>query len=177
MHAALPCCSRIALPCLLVSATAAFGGNMSVVVGTLPAVQLTGFSTGATNPSSTSGSGGGGAGKVSFQDFHFTAPQSAASPDLMRWVSNGQHVQRATVQVRSTDGTRLLSEWVLSDVLVRGVGIVNGGADPKAKDPDIYLAPEMTFSLAFSKYCYTLFAADGRTVASQMCWDLAANRE
>ena len=167
---------RIALSCFVLTATAAFAGNMTLTVDTLPAVQLTGFSTGASNAGSISG-GGGGAGKVSFKEFTFKATQSAATPTLMLNMSQGKHLKSAKVQVRTSDGARLVAEWVLSDLLVSAVDVVNGDADPnpKAKGADFFLAPETLFSLQFVKYCYKVFAADGTSVASQMCWDLAAN--
>lgn len=163
------------LASIVMSSTAASAGNMSLEIDALPAVQLSAFDTGASNVVVFSGGGGGGSGKVTFKAFGFKAPQSATTPALMRYVADGRHLQSARVQVRSTDGARLLSEWTLSDALVTSVEVVNGEADAKAKAGDIYMPPETAFSLVFSRYCYKVFAADGATIASQMCWDLATN--
>ena len=166
---------RIALSFFALSAAAAFAGNMTLTIGTLPAVQLTGFSTGATNPVSFSGGGGGSTGKAIFKEFSFKAAQSSATPTLMNNLSQGRHVASAKVQVRTPDGARLVSEWTLTNVLVTAVDVFNGDADPKARGPAFFLAPETLFSLQFTKYCYKVFAADGTTIASEMCWDLATN--
>ncbi|MGE5096416.1 MAG: type VI secretion system tube protein Hcp [Betaproteobacteria bacterium] len=166
---------RIALACFVVSASAAFGGNMSLTLTGLPAVQLTGFSTGASMPATISTGGGASAGKVTFKEFTFKATESAATPTLMAKLAGGAHIAAATVQVRSTDGTQLVAQWDLADVLVTSVDIANGAADPKSKDATFFATPETAFSLAFAKYCYKVFAADGTTVASQMCWNLETN--
>jgi type VI protein secretion system component Hcp len=166
---------RAILACFALCATAALAGNMSVAIDTLPAVQLSGFATGGSNVGSIASGGGSGAGKVTFKEFSFKATQSAATPKLMLLMSQGKHIPNVKVQVRTPDGARLSTEWQLSDALVSAVDVTHGEADPKAKGPDFFMAPETTFSLQFRKYCYKVFAADGTTVASQMCWDLATN--
>ncbi|HET9652444.1 MAG TPA: type VI secretion system tube protein Hcp [Usitatibacter sp.] len=123
----------------------------------------------------SSGGGGASAGKVTFKDFTFKATQSSASPMLMQKVSAGSHIANAKFQVRSPDGTRLVAEWELTDVLVTAVDVTNGAGDTKAKDATFFATPETSFSLAFAKYCYKVFAADGTTVASQMCWNIVTN--
>jgi len=45
-------------------------------------IEIDSFSWGVTN-TSTGGGGGGSTGKAVSQDFHFTAPLSKASPNLM----------------------------------------------------------------------------------------------
>ena len=166
---------RIALACFVMSAASASAGNMSLAITGLPAIQLTGFSTGASDPATFSTGSGGGAGKVTFKEFSFKATQSAATPMLLLKVSNGAHITTATVQVRSLDGAQLVSQWDLTDVLVSAVDVTNGAVDPKAKNGDFFATPETSFSLQFGKVCYKVFAADGTTVASQMCWDQATN--
>jgi len=167
---------RIALACFVMSAaTAAFAGNMSLTLNGLPAVQLTGFSTGASNPGVVVSGGGAGAGKVNFKEFRFTATQSSATPMLMVKVSTGAHIPGGTVQVRSLDGSRLVAQWDLTDVLVSSVDVTNGAPGTKEKTTDFFATPETSFSLQFAKYCYKVFAADGTTVASQMCFDVASN--
>ena len=45
-------------------------------------IEIESFSWGATQPGSFSTGGGGGAGKVSFQDIHFTQKYDKSSPVL-----------------------------------------------------------------------------------------------
>ena len=54
----------------------------------------------ARSPEPSRSGGGGGAGKVSFQDFHFTTHVSVASPNLMVACASGQHIKVATLTVR-----------------------------------------------------------------------------
>jgi type VI secretion system secreted protein Hcp len=63
-------------------------------------IQIESFSWGVTNSGSFSSGGGGGAGKVSFQDIHFSAPVSKASPLLFKGVAQGTHFKKATLYVR-----------------------------------------------------------------------------
>jgi type VI protein secretion system component Hcp len=154
----------------------AAAGNMSLDIDGLGTVALSAFDTRGTLAVDVFGGGGGATGKASFAPFGFRATQSALTPLLFKQLAEGKHSASARVQVRTSDGTKLLSEWTLSNVFVTSVAIVNGEADPKAKAADFTLPPETSFSLVFTKYCYKVFAADGSTVASQMCWDLAANK-
>ena len=62
-------------------------------------IEIESFSWGATQPEGFA-SGGGGAGKVSFQDIHFTARVNVASPNLMVACASGQHIKEATLTVR-----------------------------------------------------------------------------
>jgi type VI protein secretion system component Hcp len=167
---------RALIACFVSAATAASAGNMSLELEGLPAVQLSAFDTGASNASTFLSGGGSATGKATFKDFTFRSTQSAATPGLMRYVADGRIIRSARIQVRSTDGVRLLSEWTLTGVLVSSLSIVNGELDVKAKAADSYLTPETTFSLGFSKVCYKVFAADGTAVAAEMCFDLAANK-
>jgi type VI protein secretion system component Hcp len=166
---------RIALLACATASCVAFAGNMSLVLEGVPAVQVSGFDDGVTNAGSIASGGGGGAGKAVFKDFNFRATQSAASPSLLKFVAEGRHIATGTLQVRSSDGTRLLSEWALTDVLVSSFAVVNGDVDPKAKTGDMFLAPETAFSLNFRKVCYRVFATDGTTVAGETCFNVATN--
>jgi type VI protein secretion system component Hcp len=165
---------RFVLASLLAGAGAVHAGNMSVTIAGLPApVAITGFSTGAANAGTFPSGGGGGAGKPTFKDFTFKAPQSAATALLLKNLAAGTHLPSARIQVRSADGARLLSEWTLTGVLVAAIDVVNGAPDPKGKAPDFFLPPETAFSLRFSRYCYVVMEGDGTTIATQTCYDLA----
>jgi type VI secretion system secreted protein Hcp len=74
-------------------------------------IELISFSWGETNTvRSLGGAGGGGAsraGRVSFQDFHFTHRVDKASPLLFFACASGQHIASATLTCRKigTQGT------------------------------------------------------------------------
>jgi type VI secretion system secreted protein Hcp len=61
---------------------------------------LESFSWGETNTGAHTAGGGAGAGKVSMQDFHFTAKGSIATPKLMFACASGQHIKDAVMSVR-----------------------------------------------------------------------------
>lgn len=63
-------------------------------------IEINSFSWGATNSGSHSGGGGGGAGKVHFQDVHFTTHVNIASPKLLLACASGQHIKKAVLYVR-----------------------------------------------------------------------------
>ena len=165
------------LACMLAPATAAIAGNMTLVLDGVPAVQVSGFENGVSNPASIASGGGGGAGKADFRDFTFRATQSSASPTLFLYVAQGKHIQSGSLQVRSSDGARLLSEWAFNDALLTGFTVNNGPVEPKSKAGDMFLAPETLFSLAFAKICYRVYAADGTTVTTEACWNIKTNSE
>jgi type VI secretion system secreted protein Hcp len=70
-------------------------------------IQLESFSWGAMNAGSHSAGGGGGAGKVAFQDFHFTMSQNKASPNLLQHCATGKHIPSAILTLRKAGGTQL----------------------------------------------------------------------
>ena len=82
-------------------------------------IEIMSWSWGASNPISMSG-GGAGTGKVSFQDFHFTAKGGKASPQLMLACATGKHIAKATLHVRKSGGDRPVEYYkiTLSDVFV-----------------------------------------------------------
>jgi type VI protein secretion system component Hcp len=166
---------RIALLACVAASPAAFAGNMSLALDGLPAVQVSGFDDGVSNVGSFTSGGGSGAGKAVFKDFSFRATQSAASPALLKHVAEGRHIATGALQVRSSDGSRLIAEWAFTDVLVSSFNVVNGDIDPKGKTGDMFLSPETAFSLAFKKVCYRVYATDGSTVANEACWNIATN--
>lgn len=63
-------------------------------------IDVLSFSWGAQNSGTMSFGGGGGAGKVSYQDFHFSMRTCKATPKLMLKCSNGEHISEATFIAR-----------------------------------------------------------------------------
>ena len=110
-------------------------------------ITIDSFSWGVTNPSSSSSGGGGGTGKAALQDFHFTAPISKASPNLMLACATGKHVPLATLTVRKSGFE--FQKIRLADVLVSSYA--TGGEIQEDR-------PEDQFSLNFVKidFLYTV---------------------
>lgn len=96
-------------------------------------IEILSWSFGVSQTSSHGAGGGGGAGKVSMQDFHFTAHVSKASPKLFLSCATGQHIKEAKLTVRKAGGGQ--QEYLvikLSDVLITSyqVGASEGDAVP-----------------------------------------------
>ena len=118
------------------------------------AIEIQSFSWGVSNAGTVSG--GGGAGKVSFQDFHFTCSAGKATPKLMLACATGQHIKKAVLFVRKSggDGTPYI-KVTLEDILVSSVaqtGRPTPDADPK---------PTEQVSLNFTKITYEHVSDDG----------------
>ena len=67
-------------------------------------ITIESFGWGATQGATRSSGGGGGAGKVTFQDFHFVKATDKSSPALLQAVASGRHIKKATLFVRKSGG-------------------------------------------------------------------------
>ena len=133
-------------------------------------IEIESFSWGATQPAVASG---GGAGKVSFQDIHFTTRVNVASPNLMVACASGQHIKEATLTVRKA-GREQLEYYILklSDNLVSSYQ--SGGFEGSNA------LPVDQFSLNFAKieFEYKSQKPDGSLGATvEGGWDLKANKK
>ena len=155
------------------SAIANAGSMMLTFDGIATPIEVLSFKIGASIPIDLSS---GGIGKVAYDGFSITALESDASPMELGLVNLGRHVRTAVLQVRSSDGTKLLSEWSFKEVLLDSFGVESGPLDPKAKAPNSFLPPLTSFSLRFDEVCYKVFAADG-TVKTQICYNLKENKQ
>ncbi len=82
-------------------------------------IDIESFSWGATQAGSFATGGGGGAGKVQFQDFHFTMGVNKSSPKLMLSCATGQHIKSAILTGRrSGEQQQEFYKLQLTDVLV-----------------------------------------------------------
>jgi len=156
-------------------ASSALAGTLSLTVSEIESpIEVLSFKVGAVNVGSASTGGGAGAGKVLYSDFSFKATESAASPLLLKFTSQGKHLASARLTVMSSDGARVISEWQLQNVLVTSVTVESGAEDTKAKVPASFMTPVTSFTLAFGTICYRVFALNG-AVAKETCWNLAEN--
>ena len=137
------------------------------------------FSWGETNPGAhlTASGAGAGAGRVSMQDFHFTANISKASPLIASACATGKHIATGVLSVRqSTAGSE--REPGQDYLMFKFTTIVissfsTGGA---AQDP----RPVDNVSLAFAKVNieYKEQKADGSLGAAvNFGWDLKLNKK
>ncbi len=134
-------------------------------------IEIESWSFGETLSSTTSSSGGAGAGKVSMQDIHFvTKTVDKSSPKLLLAGANGEHIKDATLYVRKAGSSTDYLKITLSDILVSSYQ--TGGSSSS----DV---PTESFSLNFAKieYSYTGVDAQGNSLpAINSGWDILANK-
>jgi type VI secretion system secreted protein Hcp len=135
-------------------------------------IEILTFTWGAVNTGSAGFGVGAGAGKVQFQDVHFTSHTSLATPDLMLSCWNGKHIAKAQLFVRKQGGTQLDYYVVTLENLIVSK-YVSGGSSVSSDR-----LPTDQFSLNFAKvhFEYTQQTADGGRGARPKCgWDLQRN--
>jgi type VI secretion system secreted protein Hcp len=120
-------------------------------------IEIESFSWGATQQGSFSASGGGGAGKVSFQDIHFTTRVNKSSPLLLKACATGQHIKKAVLTVRKAgEEQQEYYKITFEDLLISSYQ--SGGSEGSNA------LPVDQFSLNFAKieYAYAPQKADGK---------------
>jgi type VI secretion system secreted protein Hcp len=134
-------------------------------------IELASFSWGMSQSGQPARGGGRGAGKVQFQDFHFVARTTKASPKLFLACASGQHVKNALLTCRRAGRDRLeFIKYKLSEVLVSS--FVSGASTPEE--------PLDQVSLNFAKIEieYAPQGKAGKAEASvKAAWDLKANKK
>ena len=108
---------------------------------------------------------------MSFQDLHFTAPVSKASPLLFSRCATGTHIKKATLYVRKAGGEQQDYYVIkLEDVLVSSYQ-----TKPDQDNPSV---PVDAFSLNFTKISYSVAptTADGKLAGAPLIstYDLKA---
>jgi len=164
-----------ALACATLLSPAALAGNVSLSFNGIPGtIEVLSFSWGATNSATVGGGGGGGgAGRVTFNEFTFSATEHSTSPAHFENVASGRHITGARLTVMHPDTGKPQSEWTLTDVLVTSFGVANGEPDPKGKQPNTLGVPVTKVALSFAKACYKVFAGDGSV--RENCWNAVTN--
>jgi type VI secretion system secreted protein Hcp len=109
-------------------------------------IELTSFSWGVTNSTSHAIGSGAGSGKVSFQDFQFTAASSKASPQLLANSVKGTRVNTAVLTARKA-GERPVEflKITMTNVLVSFY---------KEQGPSTEVAPADEVGLLFQKLTF-----------------------
>jgi type VI secretion system secreted protein Hcp len=135
-------------------------------------IEIESFSWGDTNDGTAAQAGGAGAGKVHFQDVHFTSHVNKASAELMLSCANGKHIKKAQLFVRK-QGENQQDYYVvtLEDFIVSSYQ--SGGSNGS-------ILPMDQFSLNFAKikFEYKPQKADGTLDAPVTHgWDLKMNKK
>lgn len=134
-------------------------------------IDVESFSWGLTQSGTMGLGGGGGAGKVQFQDFHFTKKVSKASPQLFLGCAKGEHIKEATLTARKA-GERQQEFLVITmnDVLI--TSYQSGGSSS-----DVLPTDQVSMNFAKIEYIYKEQKEDGSLGGDvSASWDVKANR-
>jgi type VI secretion system secreted protein Hcp len=136
-------------------------------------IDVDSWSWGESNPGALASGGGGGAGKVTFQDFHFVTRVNKASPKLFLACASGQHFKDATLVARKAgkDQQEFLS-WTFTDLLVSSYQ--TGGSEAGQMLP----LDQVSLNFAKVKVSYKAQKADGSLDAAITAgWDIKTNKK
>jgi len=128
-------------------------------------IRLESFSWGVSNAtSSTTGTGGAGAGKASFQDFSFAALVGVQSPKLFEAVAVGKHINNAILTVNDKVEPLVIrfSEVFISSYKLDEQGLLTQKCGEGAISGDRLGAPMESVSFNFAKI---EFQAGGTTAS------------
>ena len=116
---------------------------------------------------------GGGAGKVAFQDLHFTSKVSKASPKLFLACASGQHLKEARlVGRRAAKDQQEFLTWTFSDLLVSSYQ--TGGSDGGEQPP----FDSVSLNVTKARIEYKAVKADGSLDAPISAgWDSKTNKK
>lgn len=135
-------------------------------------IDILSYSWGASQSGSPGFGGGGGAGKVQFQDIHFTMSVGKASPQLFLGCATGEHLKEAILTGRKAGGGQQDFLVIkLNDVLI--TSYQSGGSS----SGDV---PTDQFSLNFAKIDYEIKEQkeDGSLAGgSSAGWDIRKNEK
>jgi type VI secretion system secreted protein Hcp len=136
-------------------------------------IEVESFSWGETNTGAHATGGGGGAGKVSYQDFHFTTSVNKSSPILALACATGQHIKKAVLFVRKQGGDQQEYYTItMEDLLVSSYQ--SGGHSGGHSVP----ADQVSLNFTKIKFEYKPQKADGSLdSAVSSGYDLKANKK
>src|SRR5438045_2751099 len=119
-------------------------------------IDLESWSWGVSQGGTMSFGGGGGAGKASFQDFHFVMKANKATPKLMLACASGEHIKKAVLTCRKAgkDQQEFL-KITLSDLLVSSYQTGGSGHG------DIVPTDQISINFAKIEFEYKPQKADG----------------
>ena len=133
-------------------------------------IDVLAWSWGASQSGTTHMGGGGGGGKSNFQDVSVTKYIDKSSFNLLKAVSNGKHIPKATLTVRKA-GEKPLEyvKLLMEDVMITSVSTGGSGGEDR-------LTENVTLNFAKFEFEYTPQKPDGSGDSPQKFgWNIASN--
>ena len=135
-------------------------------------IDVLAWSWGMSQAGSFHTGGGGGAGKVNIQDLSFTKYVDLASPLLMLYCSNGDHIEECKLTVRKA-GKTPLEYLIITMKKVMVTSVSTGGSGGQ----DL-LTENVTLNFAQVETKYTSQKDDGSADKNkEYKWDIEANKQ
>lgn len=128
-------------------------------------IEVNSWSFGTSNPTSSVGSAGLSAGKVSYSDLSVMKYIDKASPKLFLACASGEHFKQATVTIPGAKGEDRL-RYTFFDVFCESVTHAGTGSD----------RPTESISLNYQKIMIE-YKAKSSTTWETVGWDIAANKK
>ena len=131
--------------------------------------EVSSYSWGDSAGTQSHGSGGG-AGKVQFEDLHFSKRTGKGSPLLMLACATGKHLPAVQLVVTkaSTDQQEVFLKITLADVLISSY---HQGGDAGDMPQD-----DVSLNFGAIEYDQTIMMADGSVSVQSASWDLSHGR-
>ncbi|QKJ86540.1 type VI secretion system tube protein Hcp [Paramixta manurensis] len=135
-------------------------------------INVTSFTWGANQPGNMKVGGGGGAGKVHYRDLTVQSQLDKAAPAIMRYVSNGKHINKVELSLCKAGGNQMeYCRITLEDVLITNA-LFNG----KTNSDIIGMSWEFLSAKVKTQY-WEQAASGGKGAESQSSWNIKENRE
>jgi len=135
-------------------------------------IQIESFSWGATQPSGMETGSGGGSGKVIYRDLTVNAFIDKATSGLMRYVSNGKHINSVQLSSCKAGGEQLeFFRITLKQVMVTDV-IFNG-----ASEQDLFGVAYCFRAAEVSNHYFEQTQEGSRGAEFSSGWNIKENRE
>lgn len=136
-------------------------------------IEIESWSFGATQAGSSGHGGGAGAGKVSFQDFHFVMKLNKASPKLVESVSTGKHIPKCVLVGRKAGGEQFeYMKYTFTDVLISSYQTGGSGAS------SVVPMDQISFNFSKIEFEYKEQKPDGSLGgAIKTGYDIKANKK
>lgn len=135
-------------------------------------IDVLSFSWGLAQTGGAAATGGAGAGKVQFQDFHFTKRMDKSSPILFLKCATGEHINEGTITARRA-GQRTQEYLIIkmNDILI--TSYQTGGSSEDNTPTD-----QVSMNFAKVVYSYIPQKADGQSdEAVTVAYDIKGNKE
>ena len=135
-------------------------------------IDIDSYSFGGSQASTQYSGGGAGSGKVSFQDFHFTAKAGIECPVMMGFMCAGEHIPKVQLHAQKVGGK---GKMTFLDILLEECFITSLNMGDSAGGDEPRVQYSLNFTKSTMKYTpQTGTGSPGATVTST--WDSKANK-